>query len=470
MRRGRFLSAVARREDGQGSIEYVGAMLLVLGVVAAVLLTSSGLGGTLEGAAKRALCLAFGAGCAEGTASVPGQRGVPNEPCELSSHQLSGDLGLDVEHVTAKNGVEFTEKHLSDGTWQVSVNNVGGIGLKAETPGASGHVSVGDHTYTSGLSAEADVGAEITTGATWTFHSKTEADKFLHRQEKKWATDKALDVAATASGPLLPVVAGSRYLYDKVTGRKGTPKPTSWTTEGKLKAHASANGGLLTTQASGDAEASAVIGVEHSEQETTVDLAVTAKAGASASALFGPSAGAAGGVSGTIAVVFDEQGRPEKMRITGGISHSVHASGLDSADSPDTESLAALAGSAYSTDGDAKSRREFTATLDLQDPKQRSAAAAYLTSIGSSLLADVPPAQAAESGAEQLRQAVIDGGTLTTVQYEDSDKTFGLGGSADVDEVVEVGGDAGGGFHDEKIRGAQYFDGKSFVPWSTCTA
>jgi|GEM_PF-7009319 len=463
-------------ESGQGAVEYVGAMVLVLGVVGIVLLTSTDVGSALQRGVDRALCVAFNTRCGSGANAAPegaGQpKAPPTEPCVVSSRKLSGDLSLNAEHVRGAQGVDFTLAQKSNGEWDVTVDDTSQLGVVGGF-GDEAHLTLGSKQYTAGASVEGSVSGQIRSGTTWTFPDGESARDFMRHAEIAWGQHKVVDTTSHALPPGMGWLykKGMNKVGDKLTGWS-PPKPSKHTYEGGIVAEGSANAGLISPNqiipqnASTGAELSEVTGVERTDEETTVYIKVSGGLHGRTDMLFGlgGTEEAEGEAEASVAVVFDANGNPKALRLEGGLAGS-HKENPPA----DRRSLAERAREAYSTDTGEKTHRVFSASIDLTDPALRGAAASYLSAVGSPLLdpgryfVDVTDAQ------KKLRDAVLSEGTLTTIEYEDSGNQVGAGTSVDF-EVIEGGLNGRVGTTNEKVRSAKYFDGTSFVPWIDCTA
>lgn len=255
----RRLDEVAGRPDrGAASAEYVGAILVVVALVASVIIGATPIGGTIA----EKLCEAFG-GSSCGSVSA-GQDHEPEGPCTVSTDDtnLSGKVSIAFVDI-GDEGTLSVEK-MSDGTYRVTVGGDLGAQVVATAGEAKGGLTIGDYGGSIDLSANAGVGGFLGAGAEYDFKNKADKDKFVDYIQrnvvKSGATGLASSLTGGAAGIAAPVLG---WLYDKVTGyHYSPPGPTSTYYEGGTSASASAAADAIVAGGSASADYKNALGVK----------------------------------------------------------------------------------------------------------------------------------------------------------------------------------------------------------------
>ena len=118
-----------RCDSGQASSEYIAVTAVVAVVLmAAVALTSGGIGSQLESAIRRGICLVSGGNCpAKSVASVPNDLA----PCPILRTDSQRDLSLDIGFVRLAGRLGLSIEQRSDRTVRVSFADGARAGLGA---------------------------------------------------------------------------------------------------------------------------------------------------------------------------------------------------------------------------------------------------------------------------------------------------------------------------------------------------
>lgn len=449
------LRARLRGDQGVGSVEYIGVILLVAAILGAVLVTVTPVGSTI--AAR--ICEALGTSCAEGAGSEPPNAHKPTDPCVADSTTDTRKIGVTAVADIDGGGVLITET-LSDGTTRVTYQANGSVGIGIGV-GAGVEVSVDDFVF--GGSAQAGLSAAgiLAGGTSWDFPPGKEGDA------KKLAEhfQRQIDNQTT------PVVGPIRAGWEALFGENYTPpEPTSYFGQigatGSASASASAIAGVGAGGASASANAAVALGAKHNVKtgETTVYYEQVLDAAASASYIdptMAAKAGASGELKQIIAVTLDPSGK-----YMTNVSVETNAFGDASA------SAAVLFGSKH--DPSVAGGTQYTASVDLTGTETATIGANLLRSAG----IPVPDTRWTPRGGSihpavdafgQFVDAAKERGTLTRLtQTGDSATPFSINASGELG--IGVGLRYENSSSRRTVDGAEYFDGNGWVPWTDCFA
>lgn len=175
--------AVASRDEGAGSVEYLGATMFVVVIVMSLLMIATPLGNQI--AAK--LCSAFGTTCGSDTAGPPVTDGPPEGPCTVQQDGTHLEAGVSVSFISLGSSGDMSVEQLSDGTYRVTVGGELGADASLSAGEAQGKLFIGE--YGGEVGAEASVAAGVFAGAgvEYTFDSKADADEFTGWVERSVA-------------------------------------------------------------------------------------------------------------------------------------------------------------------------------------------------------------------------------------------------------------------------------------------
>ena len=161
-----------RCDSGQASSEYIAVTAVVAVVLmAAVALTSGGIGSQLESAIRRGICLVSGGNCpAKSVASVPHDLA----PCPILRTDSQRDLSLDIGFVRLAGRLGLSIEQRSDRTVRVSFADGARAGLGAAV---GAHIGIGR----SQAKAEGsiDLGLAVTAGRVWVLPNVAAAKRFV---------------------------------------------------------------------------------------------------------------------------------------------------------------------------------------------------------------------------------------------------------------------------------------------------
>src|SRR4051794_8582339 len=146
-----------RREDGQGTLEYLTVVLLVAVVIAAAaaLAVATGLGDRVVAAFKRGLCVVAGQQC-----------DPPKTPCVRRADRHTEGGVLDVLFVRIGDRTTELREHFADGSVAYTMVDDNDAGFVARA-GAEVHVRWGNRTWAYGEELKFAVLAGRTSGRTW---------------------------------------------------------------------------------------------------------------------------------------------------------------------------------------------------------------------------------------------------------------------------------------------------------------
>lgn len=266
--------AAASRDEGAGSVEYLGATMFVAVIIISLLMIATPVGNQI--AAK--LCSAFGTTCGSDTAAPPVTHGPPDGPCTVQKDGTHLEAGVSVSFISLGSSGDMSVEKLSDGTYKVTVGGELGADASLSAGEARAKLFIGD--YGGELSAEASVsaGAFVGTGVEYTFDSKAKADEFTGWVERSVAKEGTKSVA----GALVPGagvgVEVLGWLWDKVSGYDyKPPAPDASYYEGGVSAKGSASVGGILAGGSASADYKNALGVkfDHVTGSTTVYNKVT---------------------------------------------------------------------------------------------------------------------------------------------------------------------------------------------------
>lgn len=163
-----------RDARGQGTVEWIGIVLLVALVLAATIavVPETGIGERVTGALRRALCVVTGGAC------TPAERAAAL-PCVVAADERSegGAFTVALVRIGERDGI--LREVRSDGTVALTLIDEDSAGLRAGSPSA--HVRWGSFDAAVGRELRAAVLARRGAGATWIARDAQEADRLQAR-------------------------------------------------------------------------------------------------------------------------------------------------------------------------------------------------------------------------------------------------------------------------------------------------
>jgi hypothetical protein len=330
--------AVLKREHGQTSAEYLGALLLVSVVIAAVALTDAG--SRIEYHARILVCKIGGGTNCEAMSGNPDAPALTQCITRSSDKSIQGSVKVLVFKL--EGGVEGVYRVAADGTTWVTLKANAGAGLEFSTPGVEAGT---DEVQASSPKGEFSVTGRGEFARTWKFGSEDDAHDFINHM---------VDKVVALADPIPNFLQGADD-YD-------APDQDSDTIYGGVNVSGSVSGGGAS--ASGGVEAG--LGAQF---YANGDKTYFFRAKANVKAGY-ESFGAGGDGTITIGVTYDKNGNEKSMTVLG-VGNV--AGGLQLTGDGLTGVLKAISGTAQ-----AGRRVEFQSTLDLTKPENRRAARAFL--------------------------------------------------------------------------------------------
>ena len=162
-----------RGDEGAGSVEYIGAILVVVAIIGSVTVSVTPVGNTI----MAEICAAFGAECGAGVvvAEPPTQ---PDQQCTQGSTTSGLTAGVSIAFIDLDGGGEMTVDRMSDGTYRVVLDGEAGVAAVASAGEAVGALTINDYGGALELSADASAGVLGRGGAEFTFPDQGSAEAF----------------------------------------------------------------------------------------------------------------------------------------------------------------------------------------------------------------------------------------------------------------------------------------------------
>lgn len=430
-----------RCQRGQSSAEYLGLILIVAAIIAAI--AASGIG---ENITRRILCAIEGGECAAGQ--------VAQERCKTRSTTSTSKVtvGLDVRAFSGGGGGErvIIREQFDDGTARYLITDK--ATLSAALGGRGGSVGAGGvgGSLTASLAAEGVLqNARIfeTSSAKQTQQIEDALKNSGGLEGVARGVENALDVPADFITSNIPFGLGFKlsdhvdidgFLFDQVFGDEDLPKPDSQAIGGEIGINAVTNGrsdsGPEEIEAGGELRAAAgglqfTDGPRKGEREFYYQVSGKAGAELKSELLGAGNAGASGEL--TLTLVLGADGRPKTLRINGAGT----AAGLNDLGDPEVGiSEADLREFAIDRDLSAGQTIEFSGELDLHERGLQDAALDILR-------AD-PGADRARTGIELARvigdRAKVEYGVYDATRREDTINNDAIVASLSTEDSEQV--------------------------------
>lgn len=266
-------------------------------LVVVLLAVAPGVGGSLAGLLRSAVCNVLGTGCpAPGTATAG--RSFEPPPCELSSRTTEDGGSLRVSFVKLGADYTFTRTESANGETKITFVDestlaaVAGVGGKLE-------VKAGGRTYGGRVAADGDVGVVAAVGDTWVFTTPEDGDDFEGWIRRETNEDRR--------GRFFPGYGPLNGLVEWARGEEPLPAPTITFEEAGVAASGSASATVGVASVGVDGSAAVLVGteVDRDAEESSTYYQVDFGAGAEANALFSGLGGSWEG-SGVVKVTRNE--------------------------------------------------------------------------------------------------------------------------------------------------------------------
>lgn len=427
-----MIRAPARRlrsERGQTSAEYIGMILVVVAIIAAIAVT--GIGGTITQRIEAAICSIAGRDC--------GDPQVARAPCKTRSATATNKItaGLSVRLFSGGAGGErvIIKEEFDDGTARYTITDK--ASLEAALGGRGGSLGVGGvgGSLTASLAA-AGVLQDARIFETSSSEQTQEIENALRNSGGFKGVVRGVENALDAPGDLLtenlPFGLGfsisdhvdvDGFVLDRILGSEQLPEPTSVAIGGELaiigNAGARSDSGPEEHEAGAKLRAAAgglqfTSGPREGEREFYYEVSGDAGAELKSELLGAGNAGVDGKL--TLTLVLGRDGLPLTLRVNG----TGTAAGLNDLGRPDIGiSEADLREFAIDRDLSAGQTIEFSAELDLRDRGLQDAALGILRA--------GPSAGAAAAGLNLAREigdrAKIEYGVYDASKRQDTTNT-----------------------------------------------
>jgi hypothetical protein len=444
-------------ERGSATLETTGmlalAALLVVALVASMTTGAPALASQARAAICKVVTLGQGSCQAESPQAISHK---PPNPCVVNSQE--GDATVSASFiVTAKTGKKLQVDQMSDGTYQITDADSGGVGASASA-GFDLTVTWDGNKYGASASAGASVDAYINSGNVYTAHSKGELKQVLSGLLQQQVEDKVI-----GHGPI-------RWLSDKALSAIGQerkpPAPTSQFVEGGIEGGAYANVTSGADGAAGDIGVAEGLGYQKNSDGSTVAYY---------------QAQVTGGVQAQMLDTKNGGGtKQDKVSADGKASLLTQVAHDKNGKITSVTVKTVLAGSADATtdgygehDPDAAGYRETTITLPIKNSHDASIANNLMLSQGLALGGSMvyPPAAAVGAAASvpatmAFADAARDHGYVTQQDFKQDSHSYGA--DFDAEFLAKVGVSAQANLNSLTSEGGKYWDGTQFIDWQGC--
>lgn len=452
-------------DRGAGTVEYLGAILVVGAVIAALLMTATPIGGTV--AAK--LCAAVGASCGDDSAiDVTEAKPAPERACTVQTDATHLEAGVTVAFISLGEKGDMTVTRLSDGTYQVVVSGELGATAALSAGEAYGTIEIGEYGVSAGAEAEVNAGVFAGAGVEYSFPDKASADKFTEWVGREVARAGATSVASGLVPGSAPVVGiGSTvggWLWDKITGYDyQPPAPTAEYFEGGISAGGSASAGGLTAGGNASLDYQNALGFRYDNEtgdrtiytRVSIDGEAAVQLGFSASnADWGTGAAGSGSVEMVVATTVDAN-----LDVT-----SVELNAAATADG--SYALTSLA--SVPLQGSGGRGVQLSAQFDVTDAN-RSRVLATLASLGAVSASTGSTATGTAAAIPLILQEARTNGDITA-QFVDagSSNLVNVALGAEVPVVGGLGGKFGASTSSSTSTDAYYLGDHGWMEWTAC--
>lgn len=454
----RGISRAARRgDDGQGSLELVGLVVVIGALVAAVVTAFVANTPTVGRDVARAVCSFITLGGCGSETEV--QTREPTAPCVVQGSSDTINAGIDFTVVSVGGSRSMGWEELSDGRFRLTQRSGGDV-QGTTGVGAKVGFTVADTEVGFGADAGISGGATFSGGQEWVVDSVAERDRLLSAEN--W---ERFDAVAGATSPLGSGVVG--WGRDALGIGEQLPPPDRVFVEGGLVAEGSAYVGASgVATANAGVATSRVLGYSY-EPDGDGDRTFYFETKESGDALAGvidlggmQGASLEGEVTTLTSITVDDSGQVVKASRSGLATGT--SAGLTNA----------LFGGEFSTstNDSVGTGTQYDATLEVRTDADRQAVASLLASAGIEA-ADIGATPLAPGASALLEQpflaAVRDRGDLTrTGVVADSSTVAALDAAVKAGAVAGV--NASYGTSSMEYADPEYYDGTAYVPRTNC--
>jgi hypothetical protein len=424
-----------RAQDGQTASDYLGTLLVVAAIVAAIF--AAGLGGRIAERTKELICRIGGWDCSAATQQALSQCVVAEATDKLT---LNGSVNIRLVKVKLEGGVEYLRQKRADGTVAVTLKLPlsGGVG-----PALARELGVGELDGTAKAGSVPQV--------TFLLADDAAANKFAEQIK-----DSAI---AAAAGPII-----SHFIRKSI--HIDVPPIESVAYELNAGADLSYSIDGLGGYGKGSLSALQTLGIKHNltsgkpnSGDTTVYYRYNGTAGIDGGLLIG--AGFGGALAGdmTLAVTLDSHGKPKTLSLigTGGYQGKVALRGRFADLASALHGIDALDINADDASG---KKAQFQVDLPLDDPDVQAAAIRFLQGIDP--FTGSPASRVA--AAADLWHAIQQHAKVEVRTYDTHSSTRGV----NIDAVVAGGGISYDTTGSDLTGALDYVPGAGFQPSATC--
>lgn len=310
------LRGARRGDEGAASVEYAGAILVVVALVSSLVVAITPVGDTIM--AK--LCEAFGATCASasGPRDGDGDR-IPEQACTVSTDTQKINGKVSIAFIDLGSEGTMAVERMSDGTYRVTVSGQGGIDAVLSAGEAKGGLQIGDYGGSLELSASVSAGLFAGAGLQYEFGSEKDVEAFVGHVHRELVKSGAKGVLGTSNPAIGIGVDVGGWLIDKITGYDYTPpSPQSSYYEGGVAGNAGASAGAILAGGSASVDLTKALGfqIDHTTQDVTVYSRVTLDAEAavqlglsSSDGNWGQGANGSAGIEMVVSTTVDKSGK-----------------------------------------------------------------------------------------------------------------------------------------------------------------
>lgn len=304
-----MITTRTRDQRGQGSLEHLGAIVIAVSVILAVIATMAVANPKIGEAIVYEVCkvtsVATGADCSAPDPTRTAEDRVPNDPCMVDGDNYNVNAQVSVV-VTVKKGWLYVTEKMSDGTYRVTRVREDSIGT-GFGPGFDASVTIDGKKYGIVGNVSADALLAANQGSTWYADSKEDADQIISDSLKEEVVDNTVGNQPIVGGLLGGIVK-------EVTGKPPTPDEEYFEGGLELSGEAAVSNVLFGGQ--GNASASGYAGFKKTPKGYTVYIKGQADASVSMGGVWGPAEDPGAGAEFLYEANFDKKGNPVSLTMT----------------------------------------------------------------------------------------------------------------------------------------------------------
>ena len=448
-------------EDGAGSVEYIGAILVVGALILSLVMGSTPVGALIA----EKLCDAFGTSCAAGDRDADGDR-VPDQACTLGEDSENINANVTIAFIDLGADGTMTIEKMSDGTYKVTVGGEAGAAAVASAGEIKGGLQIGDYGGALALTADARAGIFAGAGVEYEFSSKKDAEDFTEYVHRTIAKSGAKSVGSAINPAVGVGVDVIGWAIDKVTGYSyDPPLPDYSYYEAGISGAGNAQADAILAGGSASANLTTALGarINHETKDVTIynkvnlDAEAAAKLGLSASdGNWGQGAEGSASIEIVVATTVDSSGTLKDVSFDGAAT---------------AEGAAALTGLAgFPLQGSGGKGVSLSAQFDVTD-SNRTAVTSALVGIGVLAATTGQPFSAPQQAIPAIMLEARRSGDITAQTLDVSGQNLvnaALGLKAPLVGGLEFG--LGASTSTQESTGAYYLGANGWKDWAACAA